>query len=275
VPHIVRPGETLASGDYRRFAGGKGANQSVALARAGAEVLHVGMVGLESVWLRERLADEGVNVDHVRVADGPGGHAIIQVDSGGQNSIVLFGGANLQIGDEHLAAALATVNPGDILLVQNETNCTGRAIAAAHETGLRVCFNPAPMADNVLGFPLDRVDLFVLNDHEAEALSGHVDPERALCALAERYPNAAVCLTLGARGARYRDSQVDVHCPAETVEAVDTTAAGDTFIGFLLADLARGISAPDALATACAAAALSVTRAGAMDSIPLRADLDA
>lgn len=275
VPHIVRPGETLAGTEYCRFAGGKGANQSVALARAGAEVFHVGQVGPESVWLRERLADEGVNVDQVRVADGPGGHAIIQVDPGGQNSIVLFGGANQRIGDEHLTTALTAAQPGDILLVQNETNGTAGAIAAAHRAGLRVCFNPAPMSEDVLAFPLDCVDLFVLNEHEAEGLSGESDPERALDALAEGHPQAAVCLTLGARGARYRDAEVDMHCAARTVKAVDTTAAGDTFIGFLLAGLVRGVSPADALQTACAAAALSVTRAGAMDSIPRRAELDA
>ncbi|MCK5805417.1 MAG: ribokinase [Lentisphaeria bacterium] len=268
VEHIVRPGETLATSSYNRFPGGKGANQSVALARAGAEVLHAGMVGSDSVWLRERLLSEGVGVEQVLVSDGPGGHAVIQVDRHGQNSIFLFGGANLAITEEHIASALDACVPGDFLLLQNEINVTEELIRAGVDAGLRVCFNPAPMTPDVCSFVLDGLALLIVNEHEGAALSGEGEPDGILEALRARYPDTAVCLTLGARGARYRDGEIDLQCPAYPGDPVDTTAAGDCFIGFLLAGLAADEPVENALKRASQAAALSVTRPGAMDAMP-------
>jgi ribokinase len=275
VAHIARPGETLGSGAYTRFPGGKGANQSVALARAGAAVWHAGQVGPESAWLRERLAADGVRTDFVRVGEEPGGHAIIQVEEGsGQNSIVLFGGANRSIAPALVEAALAAFSPGDVLLLQNEINATAELIRRGHAAGLRVCLNPAPMDDAVLGFPLELLDLLVVNEHEGAALAGTDDPARMLDTLAARYPRTRVCLTLGAAGAVFRDvSGETFRQAARRVAAVDTTAAGDTFIGYFLAAEGAGKSVPEALANACAAAALSVTRPGAMDSIPWAREL--
>jgi len=275
VEHIVRPGETLGSGAYTRFPGGKGANQSVALARAGAAVWHAGQVGPESAWLRERLAADGVRTDFVRVGEEPGGHAIIQVEEGsGQNSIVLFGGANRSITPGQVGEALAAFAPGDVLLLQNEINATAELIRRGHAAGLRVCLNPAPMDDSVRGFPLELLDLLVVNEHEGAALAGPDDPARMLECLAERYPRTRLCLTLGAQGAVFRDvSGATYRQAARRVAAVDTTAAGDTFIGYFLAAELAGKSVPEALARACAAAALSVTRPGAMDSIPRAREL--
>ncbi|MBT7162611.1 MAG: ribokinase [Victivallales bacterium] len=269
VAHIVRPGETLGSDSYTRFPGGKGANQSVALARAGAEVWHAGMVGPESEWLRGRLAEDGVNVDLVRVDDGPGGHAIIQVEESGQNSIVLFGGANQRISAAHRSVALAACDPGDVLLLQNEINGTSGLIRQAHGAGLRVCLNPAPMDESVHSYPLELLDLLIVNEHEGEALAGETVPERILDGLAAKYPQTRLCLTLGGDGIMFREvggptvsQQASAHRP------VDTTAAGDTFIGFFLAAEMAGKTVAEALAIASEAAGISVTRPGAMDSIP-------
>jgi ribokinase len=276
VAHIARPGETVAGTAYHRFAGGKGANQSVALARAGAPVAHAGSVGAESLWLRDRLAAEGVDVGDIRVSDGPGGHALIQVDDSGQNSIVLFSGANASIGPDHVEAALSRLRRGDILLLQNEINATPALLTAGRAAGLRVVFNPAPMSAAVLRYPLDGVGLLIVNEHEAAALGGGTEVESWLAGLAQRLPQADLCLTLGAEGAIYQKAGGPRwQCPAPRVRAVDTTAAGDTFIGFFLAAVLQGASEPAALTAACRAAAVSVTRAGAMDSIPRPAEVEA
>jgi ribokinase len=276
VEHIVRPGETLGSGSYARFPGGKGANQSVALARAGAAVWHAGKLGPESAWLRDRLAADGVRTEFLRVGEEPGGHAIIQVEEGsGQNSIVLFGGANQSISGEQIDEALAAFSPGDVLLLQNEINATAELIRRGHAAGLRVCLNPAPMDDSVLAFPLELLDLLVVNEHEGAALAGTADPASLLDVLATRYPRTRICLTLGAAGVVFRDVSGETFRQAgQRVAAVDTTAAGDTFIGYFLAAELAGKTVPEALADACAAAALSVTRPGAMDSIPWSRELE-
>jgi ribokinase len=269
LAHIVRPGETLGSTSYARFPGGKGANQSVALARAGAEVWHAGMVGPESEWLRDRLAEDGVRVDYIRVDDGPGGHAIIQVEESGQNSIVLFGGANQKIDEALIDQALASFSARDVLLLQNEINATPEIIRRGHAAGLRVCLNPAPMDDSVHAFPLELLDLLIVNEHEGEALSGETEPKRILSALAEKYPQTRVCLTLGGDGVMFRTLDGETFFqPATAHKPVDTTAAGDTFIGYFLGAELDGKSVQDALAIACEAAGVSVTRPGAMDSIP-------
>jgi ribokinase len=276
VPHIARPGETVAGTEYRRFAGGKGANQSVALARAGASVAHAGCIGPEGLWLRERLAAEGIDVQDIRLADGPGGHAVIQVEDSGQNSIVLFPGANAAIGREHVQAALGRMRPGETLLLQNEINATPELIAVGAARGLRVAFNPAPMSPAVAGYPLEQVSLLIVNEHEAQALSGRDQPAAMLTTLGQRLPRTDLCLTLGADGAVYQKAGGQRwHCAAPRVTAVDTTAAGDTFIGFLLAEVLRGTTETAAVAAACRAAALSVTRPGAMDSIPRPEDVAA
>lgn len=275
VPHIVRPGETLGSGSYARFAGGKGANQSVALARAGAAVWHAGMVGPESAWLRARLAGDGVRTEFIRVGEEPGGHAIIQVEEGsGQNSIVLYGGANQSIAPEHVMQALAAFAPGDILLLQNEINATAALVRRGHAAGLRVCLNPAPMDSAVLDFPLELLDLLIVNEHEGEALSGEREPERILDALAAKLPQTRLCLTLGKDGVMFRAvGGSTIFQAASAHKPVDTTAAGDTFIGYFLAGELAGKTVPEALAYASEAAGLSVTRPGAMDSIPWASEL--
>jgi len=268
VDHFVRAGETLASARYGLFAGGKGFNQSIALARAGAPTRHVGAVGRDAGWLIERLRSEGVDVAHLRMTDHPTGHAVIQVAPTGENAIVLHGGANASVSGEDVERALASCAPGDFLLAQNETGAVAEAIRKGKRHGLRVVFNPAPMSPAVRDYPLQDVDLFILNETEAEGLVGQRVPERVRDALAASYPRAATVLTLGREGAVFMDSAGMLREPGVAVEAVDTTAAGDTFIGFFLAEFMRTGEPARALALGCRAAAISVTRPGAADSIP-------
>ena len=272
VGHIVRPGETLPSGAFDVFAGGKGANQSVALAKAGATVRHAGKVGQDGTWLIDKLAGLGVDASLIRVGEGRTGHAIIQVDDSGQNAIVLHAGTNHAIERGEIDHALAEAAAGDVLLLQNEINDVAYPIEQGHRRGLSVCFNPAPFDQQVAGYPLELVDTFVVNETEAAGLSGEAEAD-SLAALTQRFNQARIILTLGERGVAYRCGGEAVEVPAERVEAVDTTAAGDTFIGYYLAGCAEGRGVREALELATRAAALCVTRPGAMDSIPSRADL--
>ncbi len=273
VPHLVRPGETLAASDYRVFAGGKGFNQSIALARAGARVAHAGRIGPEGGWLRDTLAAEGVDVARLVMGSEPTGHAIIQVDAGGENAIVIHGGANRALTRADLAAALEGYGPGDWLLAQNETSEVPALLEAAAACGMRIAFNPAPMDAAVSSYPLAHVHLLVVNAVEAQALAGETAPTAIVAALRERFP--AVALTLGAAGVHYLEGGQAWYASALPAEAVDTTAAGDTFVGYLLAGLVDHEPAETALRRAVAAAAICVTRAGAEAAIPRRAEAEA
>ncbi len=274
VEHIARPGETIASSAHQVFAGGKGANQSAALARAGASVFHAGQVGPDGQWLVDKLAGLGVDVQHIRVGDVPTGHAIIQVDRQGQNSIVLFAGANAQIDKGAIDAALSHFGRRDILLLQNEINDIPYIIAAAAKRELRICLNPAPCGPEVRDYPLELINWLVVNQTEAQSLVDAETPEQALAALAAAYPYAAIVLTLGAAGVQYRTHREEFHLLAPHIEAIDTTGAGDTFIGYFLQGLIADMTARESMTRAVQAAALSVTRPGAMDSIPAADELE-
>jgi ribokinase len=271
VPHIVRPGETLACRSLEVFAGGKGANQSVALARAGARVFHAGRVGEDGRWLLRRLADAGADVEHALVdPDTRTGNAIIQVDDAAENSIVLFPGANHRITRQQIDDTLSRFSEGDILLLQHEINETPYLITEAKIRGLTVAFNPAPMTPAVRDYPLGDVDILIVNETEGRALTGRRSEDEIIEAL----PAWENVLTLGPQGVRYRGKQ-RLMVPGVKVEAVDTTAAGDTFIGYFLAGRATGLGIKAALQRACRAAAMCCTRPGAADSIPTAAEVDA
>lgn len=273
VEHFVRPGETLSSRGYQVFAGGKGFNQSIALARAGAATSHAGRVGRDARWLIGKLQQEGVDTTHLHETETPTGHAMIQVEPSGENAIVLFGGANQTATADDLAPAFAAFSSGDYFLLQNETSAVAAALRHAHERKLRIVFNPAPMTPAVRDYPLNLVDLFVLNETEAEGLTGETDPDSIQRKMLTQYPHAATVLTLGAQGAIYFDADTLHHEAAPKVTAVDTTAAGDTFIGFFLAELMQSNDPAKALQQGCRAAALCVTKTGAADSIPRLSEL--
>lgn len=271
VPQLPRPGETVAADRWQQFLGGKGANMSVAAARAGAQVRHVGAVGTDGRWAVDRLCEYGVDTRHVAVADQPTGHAIILVDPAGENQITIFSGANRSISDTALGLALAEADAGDILLMQNETNLQSQAARLGRKLGLTVCYAAAPFDDAAVRAVLPWLDLLVLNEIEAEQL------RRATGAGPAALPVAHVVVTLGARGCRVFDTVMGkmADFPAVPVTAVDTTGAGDTFTGYLLAGLDRGFAMPQAVALAIRAAAIMVTRHGTADVIPDLKDVNA
>ncbi|MDD3214214.1 MAG: ribokinase [Eubacteriales bacterium] len=278
VDAFVRPGETILARELCFYPGGKGLNQSVAAARAGAQVIHAGAIGEDGAFLADLLREAGADVAGLLQVEGPSGHAVIQVSKSGQNSIIVFGGANQQLPDDYLDAMLAQAAPGDIVLLQNETNATGAIMRRAHDRGLVVAFNPSPFPDDLEALPLACVDLFLVNASEGALLanlSEKADPETVLLALEKRYPNAAVVLTLGSDGVVYRGHGQTCAHPGYRVNAVDTTAAGDTFCGYFLAGLCRGENIDLCLMQAGAAAAIAVSRAGAAPSIPEKAEMEA
>jgi len=275
VPHLVQPGETLSSKTYQSVLGGKGANQSIALAKAGVNVYHVGAIGASDLSFVDVMKAYGVNCNHVRpLADVASGHAIIQVDDNAENAILLFGGANQAISEDQIALALANANQDDYVLIQNETNALKSIIEHAKQKDMRVIFNPAPMHESVKNLPLSMIDLLIVNEVEAQQLTGYQHLSDIKSGLLSQYPDAKFVMTLGKNGACYLDKDTDTQVDAYAVEAVDTTAAGDTFIGFFMAGLEHQKSIADALRFACAASALAVMTHGASPSIPSIEDVE-
>ncbi|WBL33100.1 ribokinase [Sinirhodobacter sp. HNIBRBA609] len=271
LAHLPQPGETLAAQSYALGLGGKGANQSVAAARAGAEVRHIGAVGADGRWMAARLAGLGVDCGAVFELAEPSGHAIIQVDEAGENAIVLYPGANRAIAGEDVRRALAGAGPEDWLILQNETSAQVEAARFAQEQGLFVVYSAAPFEAEAAHAVMRYVSLLILNEVEAGQLCS------ALGVTLADLPVPHVLVTLGSRGAVWHDlgAGAEVRVPAFPVKPVDTTAAGDTFAGYLVAGLAEGLSPAAAMRLAAGAAALKVTRAGTADAIPARDEVSA
>lgn len=268
VPYFVTPGETLPCTHYEVHPGGKGLNQSLALARAGADVVHGGLVGPDGQWLVELLEKAGVNTQLLGTSKTYTGQALIQVTPDGENAIVINGGANQEITEELVNQVLEQMGEGDFLLLQNELNEPASILAAASKRGCRVALNAAPITDAIIRAPLDNVDYLIVNETEANALAGTTNSEEALSSLSDTYPRAGIVLTLGERGVVYADRNGQLFQAGFQVDAVDMTGAGDTFTGYFLAAVCKGQEMAVALETACLAAAVSVTRAGAASSIP-------
>lgn len=279
VEHFVRPGETLSTGSREIYCGGKGLNQSIALARAGASVCQAGAVGAsDGEFLLDSLRENGVDVSRVKKLSHIGSqNALIQVNPQGQNCILLYGGADLALTENMLEEVFAGFEAGDYLVLQNEVNLVDRMIALGHEKGMKVILNPSPLNAAIGEMPLEDVDLFILNEVEGEGLCGVADKEKMIWALQEKFPEAAIMLTLGSDGSVYLDPSCKepIRQPAFSVQAVDTTAAGDTFTGYLVAGLAAGLTVEEAMERASAAAAISVTRNGASPSIPTAKETEA
>ena len=274
VDEIVRPGQTIAASRVCRFAGGKGMNQSLALARAGMRIFHAGIIGTDGLFLKEMLEKDGVDCRYLQVRDDIGtGSAFIQVDRRGQNCIVLNGGANRVNTNEDSMRVLADFAAGDWILLQNEISGVDRLIELAWDKKMKVIFNPSPMSDDVLNYPLEKVSLFLMNEDEGMRITGEQAPEEILQSMAERYPNAEVILTLGEKGSLWSDGQRTVQQSACPARAVDTTGAGDTFTGYVLAGLAQGKTVEQSLAIASKASAIMVTRQGAAAAIPYRMEV--
>jgi ribokinase len=262
VSHLPGPGETVAARSYGFGLGGKGANMSVAAARAAALVTHIGAVGADGRWTRERLMEYGVEIQHIAQIEGPTGHANIVIDAQAENNIVLFQGANVHLTEAMIGAALTEASPGDFLLMQNETNGQEYAATTARALGLRVAYAAAPFETDAIARLLGRIDLLLLNEIEAGQLAEATGTDLSALGLAD------VVVTLGAQGCKWICDRGEKHFDAYRADAVDTTGAGDTFTGYLVAGLDRGLAMEAAIDLALKAAALMVARRGTADVIP-------
>ena len=228
-------------------------------------MIHVGAVGREGVWAVDRLTAAGVDTGQIVTLDHATGHAIIFVDKGAENQIVIHAGANRAVPPGSVARALDRAQAGDWLLTQNETNGGPEAARSARERGLRVAYAAAPFDAEAAAGMLPLADLVVVNEAEARALGAHLG----------RWPDGVgLLVTRGRGGACYQDASGTVEIPAFRVDPVDTTGAGDCFTGYFLAGLDTGLAPEAALRRAAAAAAISVTRRGAADAIPEGVEVD-
>ncbi|WP_407434943.1 ribokinase [Treponema sp.] len=268
VDHIVTPGETQLSFEINENCGGKGLNQSIALARAGAEVYHAGMVGNDGDILIKKCLENGVNAEFIKKTKGRSGHTIIQVDKKGNNSIILCGGANRCMTEEFIDEVLSHFESGDFLILQNEINLLDKIIGKAYEHRLQIVLNPSPFDDALFKCDMSKISYFILNEIEGRQMTGKTTPEEILKEILLNYPESKTVLTLGEKGSVYKDKNDFYHQDIFKVKAVDTTAAGDTFTGYFIASLIKGLNIKECLSLAAKASSIAVTRNGALDSIP-------
>lgn len=274
VEHFVQKGETLSSDMLNVYSGGKGLNQSIALSRAGLPVYHAGMIGEDGTFLENMLKDAGVNTQFLyKSSEVRTGNAIIQNDKNGDNCILLYGGANQAITKDMIDQVLENFEAGDWLVLQNEICEIPYIVEQAHHKGMKIMLNPSPMNDRIYELCLDYIDVFILNEVEAQGLVGTTDDVQKLQSqLKEKFPNAEIVLTLGEKGSMYLGEE-SVQQEIYSVETVDTTAAGDTFTGYYLAGRLQEMSVKETLNMAAAASAIAVSKRGAAPSIPTKAEV--
>lgn len=274
VAHIVRAGETILAKEVNMNLGGKGFNQSVALSRAGLVCFHAGLVGEEGLEFYDACETFGIKTDYMKTVTGRCGHTVIQVDENGQNSIVLFGGANQKNSKEYVDEVLKNFDTGDVIILQNEINELPYLIDQAFAKGMTIVLNPSPYDERIEECDLGKVSVFVLNETEGQQMTGMTTPATIISAMAASYSNAKVVLTLGEGGSIYHHGDEELYQPAFKVDAVDTTAAGDTFTGYFVAGLIKKLPMREVLINSSKAAALAVTKHGAASSIPFMSEVE-
>jgi len=273
VDHIAAPGETISSFSLSKNAGGKGANQAAALAKAGMETWISGKIGKDGVFLLELLENCGVHTEKVVQYEGPSGQAVIQVDKSGQNSIVLFAGGNGLVKPDEIGKCFSFFEKGDLVVLQNEISNTGLIMEKAKNSGLRIALNPSPWNEQSEKLPIDLADILFINEIEGAGLAGvenTVPATEILDRLCMRYQKTEIILTAGSKGAFYGCGKTRSKGETVNVPVVDTTGAGDCFSGYFLAAREYGQSIQDSLNIACKAAAITVSRKGALESIPFK-----
>lgn len=268
LSHIVTPGETADSKSMSIFPGGKGLNQSIAVARSGGSISHAGCIGNDGLFLKELLQSAGVNTKYIKVEDASSGHAIIQVDQKGENSIILYHGTNYMIDKDYIDSVLSDFSEGDILILQNEISNLQYIIDKAYDKKMKIVLNPSPITDELKKTDLSKISILILNEIEAFSFSGERDTDKICEYFRHNFPTLSVVLTLGSKGSIYVGKDDQVFYPAFSVKAVDTTSAGDTFTGYFISGLVKEIKTENAFKFATAAAAISVSKKGASSSIP-------
>ena len=268
VNDFVKPGETISSIRYNVKIGGKGLNQSVGISKAGQKIYHAGIINKDDTFILDKLKKWNINCENILLSNNPTGHAIIQVDKKGENSIIIHGGANHDINIKFIKSVLSKFDSGDILVLQNEINNIKEIIDRAHHKKMKIVFNPAPFNNEILSYDLNKISTLILNQTEGEALSKEKKPDGILKVLNSKFNNTEIILTLGEKGSLYSFKDELVKIKAHKLDTVDTTGAGDTFIGYYVAGIASKKSKKDNLNRASKAAAIATTKLGGAESIP-------
>lgn len=274
VEEIVKPGMTINALDYSRNCGGKGLNQSVAISKAGGNISHAGAIGMDGTMLLRFLNDCGIDAHNIVVTDTATGHAIIQVNKQGENSIIVLAGANHKIDSKMVQKVLDEYETGDFIVLQNEISSLIQIINMAHEKGLKVCFTPSPITPVLKEIPFNKIDYLFINKLEGQMLTGKKEKMQILKSLREKYPECRVVLTLGKNGAAYAGPEGAYEQEIFATDAVDTTAAGDTFCGFFITAISKGKNVQHALRIASMASSICVSKAGAAKSIPTMEEVE-
>ena len=275
VEHFVKPCETISATRLDFFCGGKGFNQAVALARAGCDIYFAGALGEDGAMLEKALNESGIRLDYLRHVPGPSGHAVIQVDPSGQNCILISSGANGAIDREYIDYVLSNFHEGDYIVLQNEIPFVDYIIQAAKARAMTLVFNPSPFNGHIHKCNLSELDYLMINEVEGAELSGASDSKAMKEALRRAYPRTNIVLTLGAQGALClgKDGR-EYSCGVYNVPVVDTTAAGDTFTGYFLAEVIESGDIQKALELASIASGIAVSRKGASPSSPCREEVN-
>lgn len=267
VDHLVLPGETESSSSFQINCGGKGLNQSIALKKAGIDVIHIGLVGRsDSKMIFDLLKKENIDTTHIKKKNTNTGSAFIQVDKNGENNIVLNGGANHLVDKKFIDESLKDAKENDYLVIQNEISSLKYLIEKASKLKMRIIFNPSPMNDSIFSLPLDKIYMFFLNKDESINLAKN--KKNTLNTLINKYPNSQFVITSGSKESIYYDLKNIYKETPSKITPVDTTAAGDTFLGYFLASYIRGENRP--LLVANTASSLTCLKRGASISIPYK-----
>ena len=274
VEKIVKGGETIDSVSFSESVGGKGLNQSIAVAKAGGNIMHAGCVGKDGEILLQALKDNNVDTSLIKTVETASGQAIIQVDKHGQNCIILFHVANYEVDKAYIDEVMQDFAQGDILILQNEISNIDYIIEVAKAKQMKIYLNPSPINENLNKYNMQAIDGIFVNEHEGAYLAGKEKVEDILDSLASKYPELEIILTFGDKGAYYRHKDINIFQPAYKVDAVDTTAAGDTFTGYFIALRQQGKSIEESLQKASKASSITVSRKGASISIPKIAEVD-
>ena len=274
VEEIVKGGETIDSVSFSESVGGKGLNQSIAVTKAGGNIMHAGCVGKDGEILLQALKDNNVDTSLIKTVETASGQAIIQVDKHGQNCIILFHGANYEVDKAYIDEAMQDFAQGDILILQNEISNIDYIIEVAKAKQMKIYLNPSPINENLNKYNMQTIDGIFVNEHEGAYLADKEKVEDILDSLASKYPELEIILTFGDKGAYYRHKDINIFQPAYKVDAVDTTAAGDTFTGYFIALRQQGKSIEESLQKASKASSITVSRKGASISIPKIAEVD-
>lgn len=268
IDHIVKKGETILSNSYHEGMGGKGLNQSIALKRAGADLIHAGFVGAnDGDVLLDYLAENEIDF-LVKKVPGNSGHAIIQVDEDANNSIIVESGANKRIDKVYINQVLAGIEEGTYLLLQNEISNLPYIVDVASNRRMKIFLNPSPVDQTLKSIDLNKIDTLILNETEAYELSGSENPDAIINYFRNKYPNLKIVLTLGKDGGIYSYKDTEIKFTSFKTDAIDTTGAGDTFLGYFIANISKGEDINKSLNLASLAAGLACSKNGAATSIP-------